>query len=71
MIFYSFVLRFMGFVMLPVPLTKFVLLLLATLLGLNVSPNQQVVVLFGFLPQFSRYDSKPALLLFVMVLVVD
>jgi hypothetical protein len=62
MIIYSFCFEGdISFLLLPVPQTKFVLLLVAKLLRLTFEPNQLAVLLFGYLPQFLRFVAKPVL----------
>jgi hypothetical protein len=48
-------------VVLPVPQTKFVLLLAAKLFRLTFEPNQLAVVLLGYLPQVLRFAGMPVL----------
>jgi hypothetical protein len=68
MIIYSFCFEGVIVIVMPVPQTKFGLLLAATLLRLTFDSSQLAVVLFGYLPQVLRFVAKPA---FRSVLVVN
>jgi hypothetical protein len=61
MIIYSFCFEGdISFVLLPVPQTKFVLLLVAKLLRLTFVPNQLVVEMFGFQRRLYWFAAMPA-----------